>query len=405
MISDYFLLSFSNLRKRGLRSWLTILGIFIGIAAVVSLISLGAGLKAAVLGQFGSLSVDVLDVQNKQVGFAPPGSAVIEKLNSHDLEIIEKVNGVKNVISRLIRVGKLEYNGIAGFGYGVDIPEEKEDMNFVYNSFNVEIEAGRLLKPGDSGKILMGNDFFETEDFGKPLAVGKKIKINEKDFEIAGFLKKSSSFQLNGVVLIMRNDLESLLNIKDEYDIFAVQVVDKNKIEDVATAISDALRRDRREKVGEETFTVETPLQSLSAVNNILNIINLIVIGIAAISLFVGGTGIANTMYTSVLERTKEIGTMKAIGAKNSDILWVFLIEAGLLGLVGGIIGALIGLGSAILVSNIANQALGNNLFQISISYPLLLGAVAFSFFIGIISGVLPALQASKLNVVDALRG
>jgi putative ABC transport system permease protein len=404
MFFDYFSLAFNNLRKRGLRSWLTILGIFIGIAAVVSLISLGAGLKAAVLGQFGSLSVDVLNVQNKQVGFAPPGSTTIEKLNDHDLKIIEGVNGVKNVIPRLIRVVKLEYNGVVGFTYATDIPEEKEDINFIYNSFNFQAETGRLLKAGDSGKVLLGNDFLTTDDFGKPLVVGKKIKINGKDFEIVGFLKKSSSFQLNSIVFVMHNDLESLSDTKGEYDLFAVQVEDKNKIADVAAAISDALRKDRNEKIGEETFTVQTPLQSLSAVNTILNIINLIVIGIAAISLFVGGTGIANTMYTSVLERTKEIGTMKAIGAKNSDILWVFLIEAGLLGLVGGIVGALMGLSSSILISNIANQVLGSDLFKISISYSLLLGAVAFSFLIGIISGVLPALQASKLNVVDALR-
>jgi len=94
---------------------------------------------------------------------------------------------------------------------------------------------------------------------------------------------------------------------------------------------------------------------------------------------------------------------MKAVGARNSDIMWIFLIESGLLGLVGGIIGALIGLGGAIGVSNLANKALGGDLFIIIISYPLLIGSVLFSFVVGIISGVLPALQASKLNVVDAL--
>jgi len=139
-------------------------------------------------------------------------------------------------------------------------------------------------------------------------------------------------------------------------------------------------------------------------VNNVLNIINVIVIGIALISLFVGGVGIANTMYTSVLERTKEIGVMKAIGARNSDIMWIFMIESGLLGLVGGIVGALMGLGGAMLAANLANQALGNDLFIVSVDYVLLFGAVGFSFFVGIISGVLPAIQASKLNVVEALR-
>ena len=261
-----------------------------------------------------------------------------------------------------------------------------------------------MLEGGDTGKVLMGSSFLDTEDFGKPLAVGKKVKINDVEFEIVGFIKKSSNFQLNSVLFFMHNDLSELMDTEGEYDLFAVQVEDKDQIGEVAEAIAEDLRRDRKEKIGEETFTVETPLQSLSAVNDILNIINAIVIGIAMISLFVGGVGIANTMYTSVLERTKEIGVMKAIGARNSDIMWIFLIESGLLGLVGGIVGALMGLGGAMLASNLANQALGNDLFIVSVDYVLLSGAVGFSFLVGIISGVLPALQASKLNVVEALR-
>jgi putative ABC transport system permease protein len=104
------------------------------------------------------------------------------------------------------------------------------------------------------------------------------------------------------------------------------------------------------------------------------------------------------------LERTREVGVMKAIGAKNSDIMWIFLIESGLLGLVGGIIGAFLGLSMALLVSIIASNSLPGLNFAINPSWPLLAGAIAFSFFIGAIFGVLPALQASKLNPVEALR-
>jgi putative ABC transport system permease protein len=405
MISDYFSLAFGNLKHRGLRSWLTILGVVIGIAAVVALISMGAGLRTAVLGQFGTLSVDTLTIQNKGTGFGPPGSTVVEKLNKDDLKIIENARGVDIVITRLVRVGSLEYNGIAGFGYGVDVPEDREGMDFVYFSLGVEAEEGRLFEPGDSGKVLLGNSFLESEDFGKKFRVGKTVKVNGEDFEIVGFLEKSSSFQMNGFVFLMNNDMEDLFDVgKDEYDMIVVRVKDKNDIEEIAEDIKRKLRRDRDEDLGEESFSVETPIESLSAVNTILNIINAIVIAIAGISLFVGGVGIANTMYTSVVERTKEIGIMKSIGAKNSDIMWIFLIESGLLGLVGGIVGALIGLGGAIGISNLANNALGNDLFIIAISYPLLLGSIMFSFLVGIISGVFPALQASKLNVVDAIR-
>ncbi len=405
MISDYFSLAFNNLRKRGLRSWLTMLGIFIGIAAVVALISLGAGLKTAVIGQFGSLSVDKLTIQNKGTGFGPPGSTVIEKLNDHDIKILENVRGVDKVVPRLVRVGSLEYNGVSGFGYAIDIPEEKDLNKVVYDSMGIEAEQGKLLKDGDQGKILLGNGFLDTEDFEKPFAVGKKVKINGKGFEIGGFLERSSSLQLNYMVLMLNDDMEELFDTQGkEFDMLIVQVQDKDDIEEVGQGIERKLRNDRNEKLGEETFSVETPLQALEGVNDILNIVNVIVIGIAMISLFVGGVGIANTMYTSVVERTKEIGIMKAIGAENKDILFVFLIEAGLLGLVGGIIGALIGLGAALGASAAANSALGGDLFIVSVNYALLFGAIGFSFFVGVLSGILPAIQASKLNVVDALR-
>ena len=404
MIKDYFSLAFQNLKKRGLRSWLTILGIFIGIAAVVALISLGAGLQAAVTGQFGGLSADALTIQNKGTGFGPPGSTVIEKLNKNDLDIIKNIRGIDKIITRLIRVVNIEYNEISDFGYLADVPEQEELIKVIYESFNVKPEKGRFLNSKDKGKILLGNDFLKTEKFEKEILVGKDFLINGKKFEIIGILDKSSNIMVNSAILMLNSDLEELLEIKEEYDIIVVMVEDKNKIEEVAKEIERKLRDDRDEEKGEESFSVETPLKILESVNNVLNIINAIVIGIAMLSLIVGATGIANTMYTSVIERTKEIGIMKALGAQNKDILWIFLIESGLLGLVGGIVGALIGLGAAIGVSNIANQALGSNLFVVSTDYLLLAGSVLFSFIVGILSGILPALQASKLNVVDAMR-
>ncbi|PIN91036.1 hypothetical protein COU57_02410 [Candidatus Pacearchaeota archaeon CG10_big_fil_rev_8_21_14_0_10_32_14] len=407
MISDYFKLAFGNLKHRGLRSWLTILGVVIGIAAVVALISLGNALETAVLGQFGSLSVDTLTIQNKGTGFGPPGSTVVEKLNSHDVTVIESVNGVDKVITRLLRVGSLEYNEISGFGYAVDIPKENDALNLIYTSFNLHAEQGRLLRADDKGKIMLGNDFLTTDEFGKDFVVGKKVKLKgevEKEYEIVGILEKGNSFQANSVVFMTNEDMEELFNVNDEIDLIVVKVEDKDKIEDVALEIQRKLRNDRNEKLGEESFSVQTPLQALGAVNTVLSIINLIVIGMAAISLLVGGIGIANVMYTSVLERRKEIGVMKSIGAKNKDVLAIFIIESGLLGLVGGIMGAFLGLVIAIGASGAASSALGID-FNVMISWPLILGAIAFSFFIGVVSGVLPAMQASKLKVVEAIRG
>ena len=404
MIKDYFSLAFGNLRHRGLRSWLTILGIFIGIAAVVALITLGQGLKTAITGQFGALSVDKLTIQNKQTGFAPPGSAVVEKLNENDLGVIRSVSGIKQIITRLIRVTNVEYNEISKFAYVADLPSDNDGEQLVYESFEAKIKEGRLLRYNDRGKLLLGSNYAKEGVFDREIRVGSDIKINGRGFEVVGILQPTSTFTINGAILIPNKDLKEILDIRDEFDLIVAQVQDKERIEEVADELERKLRKDRDEDLGEESFSVETPIQSLESVNTVLDIVNIVVIGIAAISLFVGGIGIANTMYTGVLERTKEIGIMKAIGAENRDILAVFVIEAGLLGLAGGIIGALIGLGGAIGASSIANQAIGTNLLAVSISYPLIIGAIAFSFFIGIVSGILPAVQASKLNVVDTLR-
>ncbi|MFA5247531.1 MAG: FtsX-like permease family protein, partial [Candidatus Micrarchaeia archaeon] len=125
---------------------------------------------------------------------------------------------------------------------------------------------------------------------------------------------------------------------------------------------------------------------------------------IAAISLIVGAVGIMNTMYTAVLERTKEIGIMKAIGAKNSEIMVLFLIESGLLGLVGGVIGVILGYIMGKAAEVIANQMLGSSLLKLYFPPELIIGALLFSFVIGALSGMVPARQASHLRPVDALR-
>jgi putative ABC transport system permease protein len=403
-MKSHFNLALNNLKRRKLRSWLTVIGIFIGIAAVVSLITLGAGLKEAITGQFGSLSSDKLTIQNAGSGFGPPGSTSVRKLTEHDIKIIESVDGVENVISRLIRIAKVEYNDAIAFNYLGSMPENKNQLKIIYESFNPKPASGRLLEENDLGKVVLGSDMARKELFGKKIEIGKKIIIQGKEFEVVGILKPSSSFQLNFVILMMESDMKNLLNIGEESDLIVAQIKPGYDIEKVAETIKEKLRKDRKEKIGEEDFSVQTPLQALSAINTILTVINIIVIGIACISLIVGGIGIANSMYTSVLEREKEIGTMKAIGARNSDILKIFLIESGLLGMAGGIIGIIIGLGFAFVSSSIANLAFGQTILAFRLNYVLVLGSLGFSFLLGIIFGLLPARQASKLNPVDALR-
>jgi len=265
-------------------------------------------------------------------------------------------------------------------------------------------EQGRLLKEGDKGDIMIGNLFSTGGIFSKKIIAGDKIKINGKDFKVKGILETLGNSQDDSLILMELEDFRTLFNIPERVDFIIMQVNEGENVVDVANNAEVKLRKFRGETEKTQKFSILTPEDLLSSFQDILLIITAFLASIAMISLVVGGVGIANTMYTSVVERTKEIGTMKAIGAQNKDILYIFLIESGLLGLVGGIVGALIGLGGAIGISSLVNNSLGTNLFIVSINYSLLIGAVALSFFLGIVFGVLPALQASKLKPVEALR-
>ncbi len=405
MKKDYLALAFRNLRKRGIRSWLTMLGVFIGIAAVVSLISLGSGLERAITGQFSTLSTDTLTISSSSsTGFSPPGSTAVRPLTEKDLQLVESVNGVRIAVPRLLRVARLEYNNALSFGFITSIPKTSQQTDEIYSAMNLNPSAGKLMRPEDNGKVVLGNDYLRNDFFGREIRVGSRLRIQGKDFEVIGFLERTSTFTINSVILMTESDMKDIFEIGDEIDLIIARVDDEKNMERVAEEISQKFRRDRRQKVGEEDFEVQTPIQQLGTVQSILSVINIVVSGIAAISLIVGGIGIANTMFTSVLERTKEIGVMKAIGAKNSDILSIFIFEAALLGIVGGVIGAFIGLTLAFGISAIANSALGETIITVSLSLPLLAGSVAFSLFIGVLSGIVPALQASRLNPVEALR-
>jgi len=401
MIKDYIILATNNVKNRGIRSWLAMLGIFIGIAALVSLISLGNGLQQAVTGQFSSLSANTLIITNAETGFGPPGSTAIKKLTEHDLEIIQAVKEVKLAIPRIIKMTKVEYEKEAKFSFIGSLPEIKEQTSAIYEIFNLETDEGKLLKPEDKGKILLGNSI--VKEFHN-IELGKTLKIGNKNFEVIGILKKTGAIQMDRAIYMNENDMKEILNIKDEMDIIVVQIRDYKKTTETAEEIKKVLRKDRKEKAGNEDFSVQTPMQVIGTINTILTIINIIVSGIAAISLIIGGIGIGNTMYTSVLERTKDIGIMKAIGAQNKDIAIIFIIESAILGLLGGIFGTIIGLILAFGISYIVSTAISAVDLQVTISIPLIIIAPTFALAIGLISGIIPAMQASKLNPVEALR-
>src|SRR3989344_5269902 len=302
---DYFLLAFTNLRRRKLRSWLTMIGIFIGISAVVALISLGQGLEDAINEQFESICSDVIFVEERGLQ-GPPGSGTSQftKLTINDIDAINKVNGVKTSAGILVKTGKIESKDETQFTFVWGIPLEKEEKEIV-NFF--DIEEGRDLKEGDRRKAIVGIRFPEAKVFSKSVNVGDRINIEGISFDIVGRFEQVGNPFDDSAVMIPQEQMREIYNLVDEVSMIHIKVEDKEQIELIKERVEKDLRRFRREKEGKETFQIRTSEQYLQSFSNVLDIVQAVLVGIAAISLLVGGIGIMNTMYTSVVERTKEI--------------------------------------------------------------------------------------------------
>jgi putative ABC transport system permease protein len=404
MLKEYFVLSFKNLKHRGIRTWLTLLGIFIGVMAVVALIGLGNGLQSAVSAQFGISSTEIITVQAGGVNFGPPGSGVITPLTTGNLKEIEKINNVDYALRRNVRSGKLEFNGHTVFGMAMNIPSgEKRD--FAYEVLDAKALKGDLIEDNDNGEVVLGYNFYADKvGLKKGIQPGDRVLIQDRKFTVAGIIEKKGSFIFDNIVIMNEDDMEDIMNYGDEVDIIAVKLKDKTKMDKTKEEIEKVMRKERGVKEGEEDFDVSTPEAAMSTVNDVLFGVQVFVIIIAMISVFVGAIGIVNTMTTSVVERKKEIGIMKAIGAKNSQVFMQFLVEAGLLGLIGGLVGVTVGTLLSIIGVMGINSFIGSDL-KPTIDILLILATLFFSFLIGAVSGVYPAMRAANQSPVEALRG
>jgi len=402
MISEYFKLAVKNLKKRKLRSWLTMIGIFASIATIFILISLSLGLQGAVEEQFKQLGSDKFFIQPKTGFLGPPGSVGGTILANVDVNVVQKVSGIKDYSYFAAGNAKVEKGKTERYMLVWGVPPEHMDVYVELGNF--KIEEGRNLKTGDSKSVVLGNYFKTKNLLGKSISSGDIITINGEDFKVRGIMKRVGNPDDDSAILMDMDSYRILFDVPERVDMIILQVNDGENILDIANKVEKKLRSFRGLTEKTQDFDIFTPDAILESFKSILNIITYFLAGIAAISLLVGAIGIANTMYTSILERTKEIGVMKAIGAKNSDILWIFLIESGLLGLSGSIVGVLIGMGVGKIIEYIAINYIDTNLLRVAFPSWLIVGCLAFGFGIGIISGALPAYQASKTNVVDALR-
>ena len=400
---DFIRLVFLSLKSRKVRSWLTMVGIFIGIAAVVSLIGLGEGLRETISGQFNLLSTDVLTVQASGLQAGPPGTGVVDPLKDYYEDDLESISGVDMVITRHIESTELIYEGISDFTFAASAPENKK-LKELQRIAQLEIASGRMIQSKDRDKVVLGDNYPAGKKFSKPIKLRDKVTIADKEFEVIGFFVKKGSFIIDNGILMTEETMEDLYAIDDSVDMILIKISSGVEIDKVKERVENYLRKERDVEEGEEDFTVESPEQAISTLNSTLFAVQLFVYVIAAISIVVGGIGITNTMYTSVLERTKEIGIMKSIGAKNRSIFILFFLESGMLGAVGGLIGIILGVALAYTLAFAGTAALNTELLTVSLSPFLIIGALLFSFIVGTLAGILPALQATKLKPVEALQ-
>jgi putative ABC transport system permease protein len=403
-----------------LRSWLTIIGIIIGIAAVVVIVSISQGSQQELENRLGSLGADILTITSGAsramgAGFGggdfPGGgestsSTVVKNLTAKDVIVIKSVSNVKYVMGSVSGRADVIYSTKTAKDtncQGVDISVWKEITTS-------KLSSGRFLTTGDNYAVVIGYNTANSV-FGKEIPLNSKIIIEGKSFNVVGILEEGSNIYIP--IDVARTLLEDIG--RDEFSSISVKIEDVELSNETVTAITKKLMLSRgilTEK--DKDFSVSSPLSMQETMSSTMSTMSLFLGAIAAISLLVGAIGIANTMFTSVLEKTREIGIMKAIGAKNRDILSIFLLNSGLIGLIGGLGGIIVGFLSSTAISTAAGISTSttgmgrggfSNFFSSSVVTPqIVIGVLFFSILVGMVAGIIPAIRASKMSPVDALR-
>lgn len=390
-----------NVRKRKLRSGLTVLSILIGVTAIYTLVSFGIGLQDYIDVVAEEAGIDKLFIQSRGVGI--PGTDENFRISRDDADFVEKINGVDKVSGIYMKTLQVKKNKQLKFVFGAGIDPSKTD--FVDEAFTVEVERGRQLKKNDLDKVVLGYNYqLDDKIFKRAVTLGEKIEINDEVFEVIGFYEEIGNPQDDSNVYFTYDTFEALF--PDDKDQYGFVMIKANRNVDpslLAERITDKLRKHKGQEEGKEDFFVQSFEDALQTFNNIILVLNGILILIALVSLIVAAVNTMNTMYTAVLERTKEIGIIKAIGARNSSILFIYIVESGIVGMIGGIIGVFIGFLISSTGGMVAAQA-GFSFLKPAFPIWLTISSILFAFGVGAVSGVLPAIRASRLKPIEALR-
>ena len=389
-----------------LRSWLTIIGIVIGVAAVIAIVSLGEGMQQSMEEQIGGLGGDILTITpgfstgssmfGSRKGGGSSGQATEEEivLDRTDLQALRSIPDIALIDTNIKGNVDVSYLGKSG-----SVSLTGVDQKVWAQITTLEIKEGRFLDSADQNVVVIGGKLAESY-FGQPVGINKMITVEENAFRVVGILDDNSNSIYMPIQMAyqMLDDKEN-----DVYDSIVIKIKDEDNLDTVIEKIENKLMIVRHVTEKDKDFTISSSKQTQETRSEMMSSMNAFLLAIAAVSLIVGAVGVANTMFTSVLEKTKEIGIMKAIGARNKDILLIFLLNAALIGLVGGIIGIFFG--------TILSGSMGALVEDIRflreggiVSLNSIIMAISVSLVVGIVAGFVPAYKASKLKPVDALR-
>ena len=410
LLSENFKIALRALRANKMRSALTMLGIVIGVATVVALLSIGKGATASITSQIQSSGSNLLTVSPGRSQFSPGGGGASQQ-QSHlyysDYELLAR--GVKDNITAIVPTYQSSYivkYGEDSFSVNVTgVTQEYQDVR------SYDVANGRFITDGDNkaqAKVAVLGSQTAEDLFGSLSPIGKTISINGIKFEVVGVLesKGSSGFGSadDAVFIPLDTGYDKVFgstanyNGKKTVNNIIVSVKTTDLMDTVSAQMEYMLRRSHKLATTDESdFNIMNQTDTLNTLSSITNTLTIFLGAIAGISLLVGGIGIMNIMLVSVTERTKEIGLRKAVGATRNQILTQFLIETVTLSLLGGILGILLGVGIATLFSV-------TGLISSVITIDSILMAFFFTLVIGVFFGIYPAFRAANLHPMVALR-
>ncbi|MFQ3307985.1 MAG: putative ABC transport system permease protein [Candidatus Nanohaloarchaea archaeon] len=396
---DFLRLAARNIQHRKKRSWLTILGTLVGILAIVALLSIGQGLENSVEQEFQQLGGDKVFVFPGGTSISSRFTSSTATLDETDLQVIENTRGIDQAAGVIQFNRRVRYGDQSEFVTVIGVPTD-EGLSLIEETNNFEPTAGRFLRSADRYNIVVSENL-ATTTYDRDVVIRSKLKINGTDYRTVGLVEATGN--VGEVILMNIESARAITGREDEYDRIAARIGPGYEPSEVEENIQESLRNHRNVEEGKEDFSTNTASDIIDSFTSQLSLIRGFLAGLAAISLLVGGVGITNTMYTSVTERTQEIGVMKAVGATKWQILRVFIYESGIIGLVGGILGTALGLLISLAASQIISQRVGIQMTP-GMSPQLVIGSLTFAFLVGTLSGLLPARKAAKMNPVDALR-